>query len=1388
MKPVQVEIFLEDGLSSGLKNAGKAVERFSGNAKRRMREVSEQVKIQKRVVGELERESKKLEKALKATSPGKERSKRGAELAAVRRELEAEQKGLAELISEQTRLKLEAENAGQSLRQQLRSTREEIATLLLAYRSLTNEEKQTAQGRELARHIDELTEKAGELNDALADTTDAVKNAASDSRRFDQITGGIQLVVDSFGLATAGANAFGLSQEDLVEVQTRLQTALVASNALTSMQVNLQKQSALMQGVNVIQTKAAAAAETIRTWAVGRGVIATKAASIAQKAFNAVAKANPYVLLAMAVGTVVGALFAFSKGSAAAKKAEEERQARMEKAKQEEDDYRKAVVDAAGSQIASYLRLKRSWENLGDSLSKKKKFITDTKEEWRKLGKEINNVNDMEKIFNAGTKNMIVAIIKRAQITAYEKRIQAAADDMAEEIEKNSTYTYTRVKAGDISAHGRGMGPSGDIYQKITPEERAAAVGHITTEQSINGEQIFTKIDETGARIINDIRSKKENQAALDRQKAAREKGEKKISGYVDTIETLSDELAKTMSLIPGKTIDTDDSPPNTDTNSANNRLDAVRRTADALLKLREENDRNEINLMAEGAERRRRQIALDFEKEQAEIKAKQKEFAEANKEADTIGLNINGLTDAQQKEIDRANEIAVKNRDQALDEMYRSEAQHMAEYIKEYGSYQERRLAISEEYDRKISEAGDEWEKKRLEKERDVAMSSVEIEAIKQSIDWGSVFGDFGHLFREQIEPTIEKLRKISSSDEFKRADIKEREALYELITKLETAGAQWDGDIFKKIGDDLTAYQGAMRQYIAAQDAERRAAEALASAKQRLAGAEVSGDAFAIAAARRSVTVATNALTAAGEKTRKFGAQVQGASGALQSSTSKMNNMFAGLVSGVSGLKSGNLQGVGEALMGLDKLLNSGKVTSAVGGALAKGLSKLLGNSEIGKSVAAALGNSGLLGQIISAILSLLDILKDGMGVLVSGVIDTVLGAVSGIIKNMLNGKMYVQIGQSVLDGISGILDAVTFGGFTSWFSTSNAKEVQETIDRLSERNKTLQTAIEDLTDEIKNGRGTKSVAAYSDAYRYQEEANANYLAMAQAQAGYHGAHHSWSYYFGGFTEEQIAKLSRQIGRAWDGELWSLTPEEMKMLRSNVDMWERIRAAGDGGYGDRLVEKLNDYISQAGKLEELTGQLYEGLTGLSFDGMYSSFVDQLMDMEATAEDFADNVSEYFMRAMLSNKIGELYAEKLEEWWKMFGEAMKDNELSDGERNALSEEYMRYVKEAMKLRDDLAAATGYDKVQEKGSSQSGKAGSFASMSQDQGTKLEGLFVSVQGHVSNIDTKVESVVDKLALAEGHLAKIEEHTGESVELLDDIKTLMEVIKRDGLKTR
>lgn len=1380
MKPVELEIFLQDGLTPGLKKAGQTVSHFSNDTRRQLKDVAGALTVQRGIVRDLEKQYRELEKSVKNMVPGQAAAKASSQLAALKKELDAEKAGLEELTRQQRELRLEADNAGASLRQQLRSVREEIATLLLAYRSLTDREKQSAQGKELARHIDELTEKAGELNDAIADTSQAITNAASDSRGFDQFAGGIQLVVDGFGLATAGAQALGLSESDLMEVQTQLQTALVASNALTSMQVNLQKQSALMQGVNAIQTKAAATAETIRTWAVGRGVVATKAATIAQAAFNAVAKASPYVLIAVAVLTVVGAMYALAKGNEAAEKAEEERQAQLERTKEINEGIARSIGESAGSQIAAYNKLQRAWKDLGDDMSKRRKFVDENKKAFQELGLSVNSVKDAEEVLVNNTSNVVQSFILRAKAAALDKAVTQAYSTMLERQDlarRNARYTV-KSQGDEVSyadAQARGM-----AGVRAVPHEHVRANGGGATMSSWT---TYTyEVSDAGAYNAASNRLALE---ARDREiQAATAEADRRVNDLQKEIGATEEALgALKIPQMTGGTIPTT----TTANTTKEDRLEAARKEAEELQKLRWQNEQDEINQMADGAERRRRQIALDYKKELAEIEAQRVSFKALNKESGATGLNADGLTETQQSEIDRAGRIALENRDKAMQEVYQLELQHMEEYLKEYGTFQQKKLAMSEEYDRKIAEASDEWVKKSLEKEKTAALQNIEIDAIKQSVDWGSVFSGFGTMFREQLEPTIAKLRAISGTEEFRNSDLQDQQTLYELIAKLEEANTSWDSGIFVTLGNDLTAYQTAMRNYMDAQDKERLATEALTAAKIKLAQAEQSGNAGAITAAKAEVATATTNMNEASDRVRSFGADVQDASNSLQASTTRVNNMFNTLVSSLAGLKSGSLQGVGESLMSLDKLFNNSAITNAVGGALANGMSKLLGNSAIGKSVSEALGNSGLIGSIISAVLSLLDILKDGIGVLVSSLIDTVLGAISGILKNLLNGKMFVQIGRSLIDGISGIFDAITFGGFNSWISSSNAKEVQATIDNLTERNELLQTAIEDLTDEIKASKGTKSVAAYRDAYNYQRETNANYLGIAQAQAGYHGAHHSWNYYWNGFSQEQIARLSRQIGRSWDGNIWGLSPEEMKMLRANVDMWKQIQDTGKGGYGGRLTEKLDDYIAQAGKLEELTNELYEGLTGISFDSMYGSFIDQLMDMEASAEDFADNISEYFMRAMLSNKIGELYADKLEEWWKKFGKAMEDNDLTEAERNALSEEYMKYVEEAMKLRDQLAAATGYG-GEDKGSSQSGKAGSYNAMSQDQGTKLEGLFVSVQGHVANIDAIVENVAERMSAAEGYLAQIAENTRSNASSAEEIKELLIKIARDGIRTK
>lgn len=568
--------------------------------------------------------------------------------------------------------------------------------------------------------------------------------------------------------------------------------------------------------------------------------------------------------------------------------------------------------------------------------------------------------------------------------------------------------------------------------------------------------------------------------------------------------------------------------------------------------------------------------------------------------------------------------------------------------------------------------------------------------------------------------------------------------------------------------LGDAVTRVQNAELQQEAAfvrlKAAQADYNKALESGNQ----AEIERTKIALQMAQSSSASADEEYLNATSEMKALAGEVKSSS---QDTVDGLNMVSNGLHGFASGTLQGSFEGIQNMLTGLSKLNIGGKVGDAI------------------SQMSETLSSAGVIGQIISAILSILDLLKDGIGPIISSLIDTIFNAITGILDNILSGDLFKQIGGSLVKGIGGLLNTVSFGGFNKLFGIGgNAREVQAAIDRLTDRNEKLQTSIEDLTDTIKASKGTKSVEAYRDAYKYQKETNANYLQIAKEQARYSGSHHSWNYYWGGFNQAQIDKLSGQIGRQWDGNLWSLSPEEMKALRSNVDMWTQIQDTGKGGYGGRLTEKLDDYIDQAGKLEELTDQLYEGLTGISFDGMYSSFIDNLMNMKYGARDAAEDISEYFMRAMLSNKIGELYSDKLKGWWEKFGKAMEDNDLTEAERNALMDEYMQYVDEALALRDNLAAATGYDKTQQGGASQSAKAGGFTAMTQDQGTKLEGMFTGGLQHWSSIDDKMESVIDRMNTAEGYLARIDEHTGTSAGHLGEIKAEIRKMIRDGLKVK
>ena len=649
-------------------------------------------------------------------------------------------------------------------------------------------------------------------------------------------------------------------------------------------------------------------------------------------------------------------------------------------------------------------------------------------------------------------------------------------------------------------------------------------------------------------------------------------------------------------------------------------------------------------------------------------------------------------------------------------------------------------------------------------------------MEALTQKIDWGAAFGDLTGLLADQMKNLLGELKQYVKTDEFKKTGAADQQVVYDAIERIQSMLPGGNGTLdfarlqtqMHALGDAVTRVQNAELQQEAAftrlKAAQTDYNKALESGNQ----AEIERTKIALQTAQSSSVSADEEYLNATSEMKALAGEVKSAS---QDTVDGLNMVSDGLHGFASGTLQGSFEGIQNMLTGLSKLNIGGKVGDAI------------------SQMSETLSSAGVIGQIISAILSILDLLKDGIGPIISSLIDTIFNAITGILDNILSGDLFKQIGGSLVKGIGGLLNTVSFGGFNKLFGIGgNAREVQAAIDRLTDRNEKLQTSIEDLTDTIKASKGTKSVEAYRDAYKYQKETNANYLQIAKEQARYSGSHHSWNYYWGGFSQAQIDKLSGQIGRQWDGNLWSLSPEEMKALRSNVDMWTQIQNTGKGGYGGRLTEKLDDYIDQAGKLEELTDQLYEGLTGISFDGMYSSFIDNLMNMKYGAKDAAEDISEYFMRAMLSNKIGELYSDKLKGWWEKFGKAMEDNELTEAERNALTEEYMQYVDEALALRDNLAAATGYDKTEAGGTSQSAKAGGFTAMTQDQGTKLEGMFTSGLQHWSSMDDRLESVAEKMDTAEGHLARIAENTGVSAGHLGELKEVIKKMIRDGLKVK
>lgn len=184
---------------------------------------------------------------------------------------------------------------------------------------IENQTKQLAllrlEGKQGTAEYQQLSKETAILRDAVKDATAEITRMASDTSNLDAVLSFAAGASGGFAAFTGAMELFGSESEEVQEAQKKLQAAIAITTGVQAIQNAVQKQSAIMLGISRLQMAALSKAQVYNRLVTMQGTKATLAATIAQKAFNLIAAANPYVLLALALVTVIGALVLFASNT-----------------------------------------------------------------------------------------------------------------------------------------------------------------------------------------------------------------------------------------------------------------------------------------------------------------------------------------------------------------------------------------------------------------------------------------------------------------------------------------------------------------------------------------------------------------------------------------------------------------------------------------------------------------------------------------------------------------------------------------------------------------------------------------------------------------------------------------------------------------------------------------------------------------------------------------------------------------------------------------------------------------------------------------------------------------------------------------------------------------
>lgn len=689
-----------------------------------------------------------------------------------------------------------------------------------------------------------------------------------------------------------------------------------------------------------------------------------------------------------------------------------------------------------------------------------------------------------------------------------------------------------------------------------------------------------------------------------------------------------------------------------------------------------------------------------EFDAQQSVIKAKGGKAETWDDKKHLDSKNIKKITEQytiiEQKTVESYN-----------NEIYADELKSYREYLKEYGNLEQQKLAIVEEYNEKIKEArakGNLFEEAKLKTDLEEQLKKLNFNDFKDSINWDSVFSDMGRLSKFYLEDLRKKLKDLLGSGTL---DIDDMKVVSEQIGKIDDAISEqtdkwgWSNEKVREHNRLLQEAADAQERLNLAQgklDKEQRSNENLKEYIQYIFRS-------------KGVDVQTGDITSQ-NKEKLLGNK----SLFSEAELSKLKGLFDELA--VSEVK------VGKATKDVKNAQEDANVSRN------KARKSI---NEIANEWAESIGNVAKKLQEASELIDALGFGDSDLGKKLKSGADA-FNKGSQAVSDFATGN---YIGAA----INGVWAIKSLGSALGIGNGSNAKEVAETTNRLTESNERLQYSIEQLKSSIDKTSGMSAVSNYQKAYDAQKQINKQSMEILQSQMGYHDSHHSNAYYWnlsaqdyaainrtlaqqsavrGGYVNSTINKVSSLE------DIYKLTPEQMKDIRTyNQDVWKNMT---DQGKYDK-TEYWENYTDLAEKLEELTDKINQNLTQTTFDSLKDNFISNLMDMSKSAQDFANDFTTMLNKSMLNFAVDDLANKRLKALYEKWADKMKQGQLSNDDLNILKKEYDNIVDEGLKIRDNIATMTGYKEAQ---SQQTATGKAIEAITADQGSSLIGIGYAVQ--------------------------------------------------------